>query len=404
MNEIVTDIASSLALPRWKVENAVGLLEEGKTIPFIARYRKEKTGELNEIQLREISDALEYAKKLRSRKEEVLRIIEEKGKLTEELEAAINDAKNLQLVEDLYLPFKSKKKTRADKAREKGLQPLADFLKTSRIKDETFVVTFVDAEQEIFQIEEALEGARDILAEEFSQEISVRERLRNQLKAKGTIKSSHSDKQDEREVYRDYYDFSQPISRLAAHQIMALFRGEREEFLSLKLELPFDILPSLRDLIGWKDYLAYYEELVEASVDSYSRLLMPSIEREVRNIIKEEAEGRAIHVFASNLRDLFLQPPLGEKVVMGLDPGYRTGCKVAVIGKDGSLLYHDVIYPTPPKNDYIGSSMKVVQAINTLEVELISIGNGTASRETEVFVSRLIKEHKLPVKGFVLDP
>jgi len=402
MNEIVTDIASSLALPRWKVENAVGLLEEGKTIPFIARYRKEKTGELNEIQLREISDALEYAKKLRSRKEEVLRIIEEKGKLTEELEAAINDAKNLQLVEDLYLPFKSKKKTRADKAREKGLQPLADFLKTSRIKDETFVVTFVDAEQEIFQIEEALEGARDILAEEFSQEISVRERLRNQLKAKGTIKSSHSDKQDEREVYRDYYDFSQPISRLAAHQIMALFRGEREEFLSLKLELPFDILPSLRDLIGWKDYLAYYEELVEASVDSYSRLLMPSIEREVRNIIKEEAEGRAIHVFASNLRDLFLQPPLGEKVVMGLDPGYRTGCKVAVIGKDGSLLYHDVIYPTPPKNDYIGSSMKVVQAINTLEVELISIGNGTASRETEVFVSRLIKEHKLPVKYMIV--
>jgi uncharacterized protein len=402
MNEIVTDIANSLALPRWKIENAVELLEEGKTIPFIARYRKEKTGELNEIQLREISDALEYAKKLRSRKEEVLRIIEEKGKLTDELEANIKDAKNLQLVEDLYLPFKSKKKTRADKAREKGLQPLADFLKSSRIKDETFIVTFVNAEQEIFQIEEALEGARDILAEEFSQEISVRERLRNQLKAKGTIRSSHSDKQDEREVYRDYYDFSQPISRLAAHQIMALFRGEREEILSLKLELPFDILPSLRDLIGWKDYLAYYGELVEASADSYSRLLMPSIEREVRNIIKEEAEGRAIHVFARNLRDLFLQPPLGEKVVMGIDPGYRTGCKVAVIGKDGSLLYHDVIYPTPPQNDYIGSSMKVVQAINTLEVELISIGNGTGSRETEVFVSRLIKEHKLPVKYMIV--
>ncbi|HRX66028.1 Tex-like N-terminal domain-containing protein, partial [Mesotoga sp.] len=402
MNEIVTDIANSLSLPRWKVESAVELLEEGKTIPFIARYRKEKTGELNEIQLREISDALEYAKKLRSRKEEVLRIIEEKGKLTEELEAAINDAKNLQLVEDLYLPFKSKKKTRADKAREKGLQPLADFLKTSRVKDETFIVTFVNTEQEIFQIEEALEGARDILAEEFSQEISVRERLRNQLKEKGTIRSSHSDKQDEREVYRDYYDFSQPISRLAAHQIMALFRGEREEILSLKLELPFDILPSLRDSIGWKEYLAYYEELVEASVDSYSRLLMPSIEREVRNIIKEEAEGRAIHVFARNLRDLFLQPPLGEKVVMGIDPGYRTGCKVAVIGKDGSLLYHDVIYPTPPQNDYINSSMKVVQAINTLEVELISIGNGTGSRETEVFVSRLIKEHKLPVKYMIV--
>ncbi|MBN2253283.1 MAG: RNA-binding transcriptional accessory protein [Kosmotogaceae bacterium] len=402
MNEIVTDIANSLALPRWKIENAVELLEEGKTIPFIARYRKEKTGELNEIQLREISDALEYAKKLRSRKEDVLRIIEEKGKLTEELEAAIKNANNLQLVEDLYLPFKSKKKTRADKAREKGLQPLAEFLKTSRIKDETFVVTFVNAEQEIFEIEEALEGAKDILAEEFSQEISVRERLRNQLRAKGAIKSSHSDKEDEREVYRDYYDYSQPISRLAAHQIMALFRGEREEILSLKLELPFDILPSLRGLIGWKDYLAYYEELLEASVDSYSRLLMPSIEREVRNMIKEEAEGRAIHVFARNLRNLFLQPPLGEKVVMGLDPGYRTGCKVAVIGKDGSLLYHDVIYPTPPQNDYIGSSMKVVQAINTLGIELISIGNGTGSRETEVFVSRLIKEHKLPVKYMIV--
>ena len=402
MNEIILDIANSLALPRWKVENAVELLEEGKTIPFIARYRKEKTGELNEIQLREISDALEYAKKLSSRKDEVLRIIEEKGKLTDELEASIKGAKNLQLVEDLYLPFKSKKKTRADKAREKGLQPLADFLKSSRIKDEVFVFTFINAEQEILKLEDALEGARDILAEEFSQEVAVREKLRSLLKEKGIIKSSRTEKEDEREVYRDYYDFSQPISRLVAHQILALFRGEREEIISLKLELPYDILPTLRDLLGWRDYLAYYEELIEASVDSFSRLLMPSIEREVRNLIREEAESRAIHVFARNLRDLFLQPPLGEKVVMGVDPGYRTGCKLAVIGKDGSLLYHDVIFPTPPKNDYVGSSMKVVQAINTLNVKLISIGNGTGSRETELFVSRLIREHNLPVKYMIV--
>jgi len=402
MNEIILDIANSLALPRWKVENAVELLEEGKTIPFIARYRKEKTGELNEIQLREISDALEYAKKLSSRKDEVLRIIEEKGKLTDELEASIKGAKNLQLVEDLYLPFKSKKKTRADKAREKGLQPLADFLKSSRIKDEVFVFTFINAEQKILKLEDALEGARDILAEEFSQEVAVREKLRSLLKEKGIIKSSRTEKEDEREVYRDYYDFSQPISRLVAHQILALFRGEREEIISLKLELPYDILPTLRDLLGWRDYLAYYEELIEASVDSFSRLLMPSIEREVRNLIREEAESRAIHVFARNLRDLFLQPPLGEKVVMGVDPGYRTGCKLAVIGKDGSLLYHDVIFPTPPKNDYVGSSMKVVQAINTLNVELISIGNGTGSRETELFVSRLIREHNLPVKYMIV--
>ncbi|WP_292590230.1 MULTISPECIES: Tex family protein [unclassified Mesotoga] len=402
MNEIILDIANSLALPRWKVENAVELLEEGKTIPFIARYRKEKTGELNEIQLREISDALEYSKKLSSRKDEVLRIIEEKGKLTDELEASIKGAKNLQLVEDLYLPFKSKKKTRADKAREKGLQPLADFLKSSRIKDEVFVFTFINAEQEILKLEDALEGARDILAEEFSQEVAVREKLRSLLKEKGIIKSSRTEKEDEREVYRDYYDFSQPISRLVAHQILALFRGEREEIISLKLELPYDILPTLRDLLGWRDYLAYYEELIEASVDSFSRLLMPSIEREVRNLIREEAESRAIHVFARNLRDLFLQPPLGEKVVMGVDPGYRTGCKLAVIGKDGSLLYHDVIFPTPPKNDYVGSSMKVVQAINTLNVELISIGNGTGSRETELFVSRLIREHNLPVKYMIV--
>ncbi|PNS39235.1 Tex family protein [Mesotoga sp. B105.6.4] len=402
MNEIILDIANSLALPRWKVENAVELLEEGKTIPFIARYRKEKTGELNEIQLREISDALEYAKKLSSRKDEVLRIIEEKGKLTDVLEASIKGAKNLQLVEDLYLPFKSKKKTRADKAREKGLQPLADFLKSSRIKDEVFVFTFINAEQEILKLEDALEGARDILAEEFSQEVAVREKLRSLLKEKGIIKSSRTEKEDEREVYRDYYNFSQPISRLVAHQILALFRGEREEVISLKLELPYDILPTLRDLLGWRDYLAYYEELIEASVDSFSRLLMPSIEREVRNLIREEAESRAIHVFARNLRDLFLQPPLGEKVVMGVDPGYRTGCKLAVIGKDGSLLYHDVIFPTPPKNDYVGSSMKVVQAINTLNVELISIGNGTGSRETELFVSRLIREHNLPVKYMIV--
>lgn len=401
MSEMVLDIARSLGLPAWKVENAIELLEDGKTIPFIARYRKEKTGELNEIQLRDIADTLEYMKKLQARKEEVLRLIEEKGKLTDELKTRIVEAGTLQVVEDLYLPYKSRKKTRADKAREKQLQPLADFLKTARKRDDDFIIGFVNAELEVSTVEGALEGARDILAEEFAQDIMIRERVRNELKTKGIIKSEKTDSEDERAVYRDYYDFSQPINRLAAHRVLALFRGEREEILKVHLELPFDILPSLKRLAGWTDSLAYYSELEEAAIDSFSRLLFPSIEREVRTQIREEAETRAIHVFARNLRDLFLQPPLGEKVVMGIDPGYRTGCKLAVIGRDGALLYHDVIFPTPPQNDYAGSAMKVVQATNLLGVELISIGNGTGSRETEQFVSRLIKEHRLAIKYMI---
>ena len=401
MSEMVLDIARSLGLPAWKVENAIELLEDGKTIPFIARYRKEKTGELNEIQLRDIADTLEYMKKLQARKEEVLRLIEEKGKLTDELKTRIVEAGTLQVVEDLYLPYKSRKKTRADKAREKQLQPLADFLKTARKRDDDFIIGFVNAELEVVTVEGALEGARDILAEEFAQDIMIRERVRNELKTKGIIKSEKTDSEDERAVYRDYYDFSQPINRLAAHRVLALFRGEREEILKVHLELPFDILPSLKRLAGWTDSLAYYSELEEAAIDSFSRLLFPSIEREVRTQIREEAETRAIHVFARNLRDLFLQPPLGEKVVMGIDPGYRTGCKLAVIGRDGALLYHDVIFPTPPQNDYAGSAMKVVQATNLLGVELISIGNGTGSRETEQFVSRLIKEHRLAIKYMI---
>jgi len=401
MSEMVLDIARSLGLPAWKVENAIELLEDGKTIPFIARYRKEKTGELNEIQLRDIADTLEYMKKLQAKKEEVLRLIEEKGKLTDELKTRIVEAGTLQVVEDLYLPYKSRKKTRADKAREKQLQPLADFLKTARKRDDDFIIGFVNAELEVSTVEGALEGARDILAEEFAQDIMIRERVRNELKTKGIIKSEKTDSEDERAVYRDYYDFSQPINRLAAHRVLALFRGEREEILKVHLELPFDILPSLKRLAGWTDSLAYYSELEEAAIDSFSRLLFPSIEREVRTQIREEAETRAIHVFARNLRDLFLQPPLGEKVVMGIDPGYRTGCKLAVIGRDGALLYHDVIFPTPPQNDYTGSAMKVVQATNLLGVELISIGNGTGSRETEQFVSRLIKEHRLAIKYMI---
>ncbi|HPD39708.1 MAG TPA: Tex family protein [Mesotoga infera] len=401
MSEMVLDIARSLGLPAWKVENAIELLEDGKTIPFIARYRKEKTGELNEIQLRDIADTLEYMKKLQAKKEEVLRLIEEKGKLTDELKTRIVEAGTLQVVEDLYLPYKSRKKTRADKAREKQLQPLADFLKTARKRDDDFIIGFVNAELEVSTVEGALEGARDILAEEFAQDIMIRERVRNELKTKGIIKSEKTDSEDERAVYRDYYDFSQPINRLAAHRVLALFRGEREEILKVHLELPFDILPSLKRLAGWTDSLAYYSELEEAAIDSFSRLLFPSIEREVRTQIREEAETRAIHVFARNLRDLFLQPPLGEKVVMGIDPGYRTGCKLAVIGRDGALLYHDVIFPTPPQNDYAGSTMKVVQATNLLGVELISIGNGTGSRETEQFVSRLIKEHRLAIKYMI---
>lgn len=403
MSDFSGIISKEQGLPLWKVQNAIELLEDGKTIPFIARYRKEKTGELNEIQLREIDDRLDYLKKLESRKEEVLKLIEEKQKLTPELKDKIIKAETLQLVEDLYLPYKTRKKTRADIAREKDLEKLADFFKVSRSTDDKFIASFVDLDKEVNSIEEALAGARDIIAEEVSQNILARNYLREQFRSKGYLKSSKGDEEDPKGIYRDYYEFSQPVNRLVPHRIMAIFRGEKEKVLKVGMDTGLDHSPEIMRLMNFNSSLAYFDELKAAVIDSLDRLLKPSIEREIRSEIKEQAGDRAIAVFAKNIRQLLLQSPYGEKVILGLDPGYRTGCKVAVIDKDGSVIYHDNIFPTPPRNDKAGAAMKVVEAIRRLGIEIIVIGNGTASRETEQFVAETIKEYKLDCRYLIVS-
>ena len=397
------DIADKLKLPQWKVKNAIELLEDGKTIPFIARYRKEKTGELDEIQIREISDLLEHLKKLHERKQEIIRIVEERGKLTPELKNAFLGAKTLQELEDLYAPYKSKKKTRADLAREKGLAPLAELLKTSYTRNEEVISTYIDMEKGVNSIEDAISGAKDIIAEEISINLLIRDKLREVVRKSGKFYSERGKAEDPKGIYRDYYEFSQPISQLVPHRILALFRGEREKVLKLGVEVSGDLLPVVLRVLNFDRKLAYYEELVEAAEDSLKRLLFPSIEREIRNELKEMAENRAITVFSKNLRNLLLQTPLGSKVVMGIDPGYRTGCKIAVIGKDGSMQYYDTIYPTPPKNEFMQAEMKVVEAVKLLKVEIIAIGNGTASRETELFVAETIRKNKLNCKYLIVS-
>ncbi len=398
MIDFAVEIARKLQLPRWKVETAINLLEDGKTIPFIARYRKEQTGELNEIQLREISDTLEYLQKLEHRKEEVLKLIEERGKLTDELKQSILAAETLQLVEDLYLPYKEKRKTRADIARQKGLEPLAEFLLTAKRTDDTTIEGFVNEEAGVGSSEEALSGARDIIAERISQEIRVRDFLRDLFRKEGFLKSVRTDSADEKGIYRDYYEMNLPMSRIIPHRVLAMLRGEKEGILKLSVEIDRHPVGDILKLFGIDYNLAYFNEIEEAAEDSLERLLSASIEREIKSEVTQAAHGRAIEVFARNLRNLLMQAPLGEKVVMGIDPGYRTGCKFAVIGKDGAVLYYDVIYPTPPKNDYRGASMKITTAVNQLGIELIAIGNGTGSRETEQFVARVIKEQKLKCK------
>lgn len=403
MIDFTVEIAKKLGLPTWKVKNSIELLEEGKTIPFIARYRKEKTGELNEIQIREIADMLEYLKKLETRKEEVLRLISEKGKLTPELEKAIKTSESLQEVEDLYLPYKTRKKTKADMAREKGLEPLAEFLLSAKSRDDNFVQSFISEEKGIVSIEEALVGAKDIIAEKISHNVEIRVFLRTLFSEKGIVKCLRGDAEDPKGIYRDYYEFSQPIKKIPSHRILAIFRGEREKVLKVTLSLPFDPGSSLQKKLGISSSLAYFSELLEALKDSYERLLKPSIEREVRSDLKVSAEDRAIKVFAKNLRNLLLQPPMGEKVVMGIDPGYRTGCKIAVVGKDSSVLYHDTIYPTPPRNDKKSAQMKVANAVRLLGVEIIAIGNGTASRETASFVAETIRTCNLNCKFMIVS-
>ncbi|MFE5323884.1 Tex family protein [Paenibacillus sp. NPDC056579] len=392
---ILKQIAGELQLSAGKVRTTVGLLDEGNTIPFIARYRKEMTGELDENQLRDIEERLTYLRNLESRKLEVIRLIDEQGKLTDELKASIEQSAKLQELEDLYRPYRQKRKTRASVAKEKGLEPLSAWILTQPRQGNLLAEAgrYVDAEKGVQTAEEAVQGAMDIIAEQVADDAKIRAWVRKYTYDQGIVRTEAKDAEQE-SVYEMYYSYQEPVRKLPPHRILAINRGEREEVLKVTLEVQTDRIHDYIGRLTVKGPSVVRDTLTAVIEDAYKRLLAPSIEREVRNEMTEKAEEKAIEVFAENLRNLLLQAPIKGKVVLGVDPAYRTGCKLAVVDDTGKMLEIAVTYPTPPNNKVAEAKAKFRKLIETYGVELIVIGNGTASRETEQFVADLIGEIK----------
>ncbi|MCA1294456.1 RNA-binding transcriptional accessory protein [Paenibacillus sp. alder61] len=392
---IVQQVAKELSLSQKQVRTTISLLDEGNTIPFIARYRKEMTGELDENQLREIEDRTQYLRNLEERKKEVLRIIAEQGKLTDDLAASIEKAVKLQEVEDLYRPYRQKRKTRASVAKEKGLEPLAEWLRSEPKQGDALVEAsrYVNPDLGVQTAEEALQGAMDIVAEAIADEAAIRAWARKYTMDHGMMVSEAKSPEAE-SVYEMYYNYREPAKKMPSHRILAMNRGEREDVLKVTLEV--DAEPIHRYIAGrWiKGNSAVSGILHSVVEDAYKRLIAPSIEREVRGALTERAEQQAISIFAGNLRSLLLQPPVRGKRVLGVDPAYRTGCKLAVVDDTGKLLEVAVTYPTPPNNKKREAAAKFSELIDKYAVSLIVIGNGTASRETEQFVAEVIAERK----------
>lgn len=388
-------IAKDVAVKPGQVEAVINLLEEGNTVPFIARYRKEVTGSLDEVQIKAVEDRYHYIQQLEQRKEEVIRLIQEQEKLTPELEEAILSATILQRVEDLYRPYKQKRRTKATIAKEKGLEPLADLLLAfSDDALEQLATDFVDNEQ-VANTEEALIGARDILAERFADDASIREKIRAYSWKDGILVTSVKNTEiDEKNVFEMYYEYEEPVSRIVPHRILAINRGEKEEILKVSIHVRVDRVL----MIMWKEWIPAtgsspaIAEVKLAIEDSYKRLIQPSIERELRNELTEKAEAQAIHIFSENLRNLLLQPPMKGKYVLGVDPAYRTGCKLAVVDETGKMLEVTAIYPHPPKPDVAKSKAIVKGILAKYPISIIAIGNGTASRETEQFIADVLNE------------
>lgn len=377
------------------IENVVKLLDEGNTIPFIARYRKEQTGEMQDVVIRQLSNRLNYLRNLDDRKNEVIRLIDEQEKLTEELKKDILIADTLQRVEDLYRPYKQKRRTRATIAKEKGLEGLAQVILDQNIREEDFkltVYTYIDEEKGVSSVEEALEGAMDIIAEIVSDDADSREAIKKIANSSAIIVSEGVDK-EESTVYDMYYEYKEGIKSIANHRILAINRGEKEKKLKISIHLDEDKNFNILNRNFIKDEsnvtTSYINKAIE---DGYKRLLFPSLEREIRNNLTERAENDAIDIFSMNLKPLLLQPPIREKVVMGMDPGFRTGCKVAVLDETGKLLDYATVYPTEPQNKIEETKKKLKEFIHKYEVNIIAIGNGTASRETEFVVVDMIKE------------
>lgn len=388
-------LANELKFSIQQIKNVITLTEEGNTVPFIARYRKEITGALDEVQLRNIIDRWNYLQSLEQRKEEVIRSIREQEKMTPELEQQIRVADKLQIVEDLYRPYKQKRRTKATIAKEKGLEPLAKWMMTFPIGEnlETRAASFLSEEKEVKTIEEAVSGAQDIIAEWVSDEAVYRQWIRRRTYQTGLVVSSlKAEEKDEKKTYEMYYEYQEPASKIVPHRILALNRGEKDGVLrvSIQTDVPA-ILEGLYQKIIRNQASSVVNEIKNAIEDSYKRLIQPAIEREIRNDLTEKAEDQAIHIFSENLGKLLLQPPLKGKVVLGIDPAYRTGCKLAVVNDMGKLLDIAVIYPHPPRARADEAREKLLAMLHTYNVEMIAIGNGTASRETEQFVAETIQ-------------
>ena len=410
MNNLFEAVSKELNLKLTQVENTVKLLDEGATVPFISRYRKEVTGNLDENQIGDILKVITYLRNLEKRKEEVLTLIEEQGKLTEELRNSIIKAEKLQEVEDLYLPYKKRRKTKADIAIEKGLEPLAQFVYLMKSEDELLKKAEGFITEEVSTVEEAVEGAKLIVAQWISEKAEYREKLREILLKNGIIVSKNTKKAeelDEKKVYADYYEYTEPVKTVPSHRILALNRGEKEDILSVSLKTEDNIRQRIDNiLLGEFSNKSAAELHKTITADAYDRLIFPSIEREVRNILTEKSETEAIAVFKENLKNLLLQPPLKEKNVLGLDPGYRTGCKVAIVDKNGFFVTNDVFYLVEGMNNekqLETSKNKILKYIKQYDIDIIAIGNGTASRETESFVAKTLKECSKDVKYIIVN-
>ena len=401
MENIIDILASEFKQSRSHIENVINLIDEGNTIPFIARYRKEMHGTMDDQLLRSISDRLQYLRNLDKRREEVLSSIEGQGKLTEELSAAVAAAKTLSELEDIYRPYKQKRRTRATIAREKGLEPLAELLLSQRLKDgdlEGFAAEYIDAEKGVSSAEDALAGASDIIAEDISDNAEIRKKLKALFWRMAALRSKAA--KDEDSVYTMYYDYCEPVSKLQSHRILAVNRGESEGFLKVSIEIdPVEAMAVIRrETVRPGSISTAF--VISAAEDAYSRLIFPSVEREIRNELTDMASEQAIKMFALNLKPLLMQPPVKNKVTMGFDPAYRTGCKIAVVDGTGKVLETGVVYPTPPNNKKDEAAKLLLRMIKAHGVEAIAIGNGTASKESEIFVAELIKE--LPEVGYMM--
>lgn len=394
MEKIFKKIAEELGIRETQVESTVKLIDEGNTIPFIARYRKEVTGNLSDEVLRELGERLTYLRNLENRKEEIIRLIDEQGKLTDELTIKIASTMVLSELEDIYRPYRPKKRTRATIAKEKGLEPLANIIYLQTEKRDLYEIAseYINEEKGVKNEEEAIQGALDIIAENIADDADYRKKIKSFCFREAVITSKAS-KEDEKSPYEMYYDFKEGILKIPSHRILAINRGEKEEFLKVKIEKPDDkILDYLKKQIIINYKSQFNEPLTETIEDSYKRLIEPSIEREIRNDLTERSEEKAIKVFGKNAKQLLLQPPIKEMTVMGFDPAYRTGCKIAVIDKTGKLLDTVTVYPTEPQNDVEGAKKTLKALIEKYDINMIAIGNGTASRESENFVSNMIKE------------